>query len=277
MLSNTEVDMQNRLFSIFITLTISPALIQQLQPRYIDFRNIFAARENKSKIYNWFSFVFAAFIVEVPWSLLFGTIYYFCWYWGVGFPRGSSAAGYIWLMLMAFEVYYVSFGQAMAAVSPNAMFASLLVPTLFSFVIAFCGVLAPPQAMPHFWSSWMYCNFPLVSGELTLGLTLFHYLLEGMMAVVVHDQPIICLEHEFARFIPPQGQTCQQWAGSYIQQIGGYLQDPSNTTLCEYCQFANGDQYALSAKVASNLRLHRSMSITPIGGEIMGFSCTSDI
>jgi ABC-type multidrug transport system permease subunit len=165
MLSNTQVDMQNRLFSIFITLTISPPLIQQLQPRYIDFRNIFAARENKSKIYNWVSFVFAALVVEVPWSLLFGTIYYFCWYWGVGFPRGSSAAGYTWLMLMAFEVYYVTFGQAMAAVSPNAMFASLLVPTLFSFVIAFCGVLAPPQAMPHFWSSWMYCIAPEFEGR----------------------------------------------------------------------------------------------------------------
>lgn len=152
--------MQNRLFSIFITLTISPPLIQQLQPRYIDFRNIFSARENNSKIYNWFSFVFSAFIVEVPWSILFGTIYYCCWYWGVGFPRGTLAAGYTWLALMAFEIYYVSFGQAMAAVSPNAMFASLLVPTLFSFVIAFCGVLAPPAAMPHFWSSWMYCISP---------------------------------------------------------------------------------------------------------------------
>ena len=159
MLSDSQVDMQNRLFSIFITLTISPPLIQQLQPRYIDFRNIFSARENASKIYNWFAFVFAAFIVEVPWSLLFGTIYYNCWYWGVGFPRGTSAAGYIWLTMMAFEVYYVSFGQAMAAVSPNAMFASLLVPTLFSFVIAFCGVLSPPQAMPAFWRSWMYCTF----------------------------------------------------------------------------------------------------------------------
>jgi ATP-binding cassette subfamily G (WHITE) protein 2 (SNQ2) len=160
MLGNSTVDMQNRLFSIFLTLTIAPPLIQQLQPRYIDSRNIFAARENASKIYNWIAFVFAAFIVEVPWSLLFGTIYYFCWFWGVGFPRGPSSAGYIWLIFMAFEVYYVSFGQAMAAMSPNAMFASLLVPTLFSFVIAFCGVLAPPQAMPYFWRSWMYCMFP---------------------------------------------------------------------------------------------------------------------
>jgi hypothetical protein len=63
------------------------------------------------------------------------------------------------------------------------------------------------------------------------------------MSVVVHDQPVVCTENEFAQFIPPQGQTCQQWAGPYIQQIGGYLSDPGNTTLCQYCQYANGDQY----------------------------------
>jgi ABC-type multidrug transport system permease subunit len=78
---------------------------------------------------------------------------------------------------------------------------------------------------------------------LIAGLTPFHYLLEGMMSVVVHDQPVVCTENEFARFIPPQGQTCQQWAGPYIQQIGGYLSDPGNTTLCQYCQYANGDEY----------------------------------
>lgn len=158
MLSSNVVGMQNRLFSVFMTLTVAPPLIQQLQPRFIGFRDLFEARERPSKLYSWVIFVVAAFIVEIPWSLLFGTIYYFCWYFGVGFPRGTYATGYVWLMLMAFEVYYVSLGQMIAAISPNAMFASLMVPACFSFVIAFCGVLSPPQAMPHFWSSWMYCN-----------------------------------------------------------------------------------------------------------------------
>jgi len=34
-LGNSQVDMQSRLFSVFMTLTISPPLIQQLQPRFI--------------------------------------------------------------------------------------------------------------------------------------------------------------------------------------------------------------------------------------------------
>ena len=158
MVSSDSVGMQNRLFSIFMTLVIAPPLMQQLQPRFLAFRNLFSTRENGSKIYHWTVFVIAALIVEIPWSLLFGTIYYCCWFWGVGFPRETPVAGYIWLMLMAFEVYYVSFGQVLASASPNAMFASLLIPASFSFVVAFCGVIAPPQAMPHFWRSWIYCN-----------------------------------------------------------------------------------------------------------------------
>ena len=36
---HSTLDFQLRLFSIFMTLTISPPLIQQLQPKFLDFRN----------------------------------------------------------------------------------------------------------------------------------------------------------------------------------------------------------------------------------------------
>jgi ATP-binding cassette subfamily G (WHITE) protein 2 (SNQ2) len=157
MLSSNLVAMQNHLFSVFMAVTIAPPLMQQLQPRFLNLRTLFTVRESASKLYKWPALVVAAFIVEVPWSLLFGTIFYFCWYWGVGFPRKTSTAGYVWLMLMAFEMFFVSFGQSLAAISPNAIFASILIPAFFPFIIAFCGVLAPPQAMPYFWRSWMYC------------------------------------------------------------------------------------------------------------------------
>jgi ABC-type multidrug transport system permease subunit len=78
------------------------------------------------------------------------------------------------------------------------------------------------------------------------GLTPFHYLLEGIVSAVVHDQPVTCADKEFARLIPPPGQTCQNWMGPYMQQVGGYLRDPGNTTLCEFCRFSNGDQYVMS-------------------------------
>lgn len=80
-LGNPQLDMQSRLFSIFMTLTISPPLIQQLQPRYLNLRSIYQSREQSSKIYSWVAFTCAAVLPELPWSFLAGTIYWACWYW----------------------------------------------------------------------------------------------------------------------------------------------------------------------------------------------------
>jgi ATP-binding cassette, subfamily G (WHITE), member 2, SNQ2 len=80
-LGNSQIDMQSRLFSIFMTLTISPPLIQQLQPKYLDLRNIYMSRERNSKIYSWFAFTCAAVLPELPWSFIAGTLYWAAWYW----------------------------------------------------------------------------------------------------------------------------------------------------------------------------------------------------
>jgi ATP-binding cassette, subfamily G (WHITE), member 2, SNQ2 len=242
MLSNSVVSMQNRLFSIFMTVTISPPLMQQLQPRFIKSRRIFRARENPSKTYHWFAFVFAAIIAEMPWAFLFGTIYFCCWYFGVGFPRDATIAGYVWLMFMAFDAFYVSFGQFMAAMAPNELFAALLVPTLFSFVVAFCGVVVPAIAIPHFWRSWMYCTFHVFK-QLMKGLSPLHYYMEGTLASVIHGQKVVCAPSEFAQFFPPSGKSCADWAGQYIAEAGGYLINPNSTAICQYCPYADGDEY----------------------------------
>ncbi|OKO98316.1 Brefeldin A resistance protein [Penicillium subrubescens] len=218
-LGNSYIDMQSRLFSIFMTLTISPPLIQQLQPRYLHFRGIYESRESNSKIYSWVAFVISTILPELP-------------YWGVWFPRDSFSTGYTWMMLMLFECFYVGFGQFIAAFSPNELFASLLVPSFFTFVVSFCGVVVPYVALPHFWQSWMYW------------LTPFHYLLEGLLGVVTHNVPVRCVEREEAFFSPPPGLTCQEYAGSYAQKSGGRLRDAGNG-LCAFCQYSTGNQFGI--------------------------------
>lgn len=52
-------------------------------------------------------------------------------------------------MLMAFEVYYVGFGQAIASFSPNELLASILVPVFFLFVVSFCGIVVPFAVLPE--------------------------------------------------------------------------------------------------------------------------------
>jgi ATP-binding cassette subfamily G (WHITE) protein 2 (SNQ2) len=42
--------------------------------------------------------------------------------------------------------------------------------------------------------------------------------------------------------IPPPGQTCGAYLQDFINRIGGYVQDPSATSSCEFCPFANTDQ-----------------------------------
>ncbi|KAL4810836.1 ABC-2 type transporter-domain-containing protein, partial [Aspergillus unguis] len=238
-LGNSYIDMQSRLFSIFMTLTISPPLIQQLQPRYLHFRALYESREANSKIYNWTAFVTSAILPELPYSIIAGSVYFNCWYWGIWFPRDSFSSGYTWMMLMLFELFYVSFGQFIAAISPNELLASLLVPCFFTFIVAFCGVVVPYMALPHFWQSWMYW------------LTPFHYLLEGFLGVVVHEVPMQCVEREEAFFtIPPNSgfSSCQDYAGQFVQQATGYVRDAGNG-LCAYCLFSNGDQFATNFNV----------------------------
>ncbi|MCJ1478683.1 hypothetical protein MMC13_007364 [Lambiella insularis] len=236
-LGQSSIDMQSHLFSIFLTLTIAPPLIQQLQPKYLEFRSIFESRESNSKIYTWWAFVCGATLVEIPYSLLAGTIYMMCWWWpSFGLTRTSFEAGYTWMMLMLFELWFVSFGQAIASFSPNDLLASLLVPIFFLFVVSFCGILVPYVTLPHFWQSWMYQVTP------------FHYLLEGFLGVATHDVQVVCQPQEFARFSAPPGETCQSYAGPYIAQAGGYIQTGAGG-ICEFCQYATGDQFAAGFNV----------------------------
>ena len=114
---------------------------------------------------------------------------------------------------MLFELYYVSFGQAIA-----------------SFIISFAGIVVPFAGLPSFWRVWMYW------------LTPFHYLLEGFLAVAVHELPVFCAETEFARFAPPQGVACEVYTREFVAQVGGYVQTGVDG-LCEFCQYRSGDEF----------------------------------
>lgn len=137
-LGNSQIDMQSRLFSTFMTLTISPPLIQQLQPRFLEARSIFESRESNSKIYSWIAFTTATILSEIPYRIIAGTVYWACWYFPPNFPRDSYTSASVWAFVIVFELFYLGFGQAIASFSPNELLASLLVPIFF------------------FWQSWMY-------------------------------------------------------------------------------------------------------------------------
>lgn len=79
-------------------------------------------------------------------------------------------------------------------------------------------------------------------------LSPFHYLLEGMLALVTNGVPVRCETSELAKFSAPPGQTCQSYAGPYAQQAGGYV-TTIDGGLCGFCQYRDGNQFAASFSV----------------------------
>ncbi|WFD00123.1 hypothetical protein MYAM1_002869 [Malassezia yamatoensis] len=232
--------LQNKLFATFMSLVLSTSLSQQLQPVFIDYRTLFEAREKPSKLYSWPVMVTSLILVEIPWNILGGTIFWVPWYFMVRFGDEGTRAGYSWGLYMLFQLYFATFAQAVAAISANGMVASILFSTLFSFVIVFCGVVQPPSQMPAFWRTWMYHLSP------------FTYIVEGQLGNAIHDKPVICSEHELNTIIPPKGQTCDSYlqpisyplnvtppAGS--KTVGYYLSNADGT--CGFCSMRNGEDY----------------------------------
>jgi ATP-binding cassette subfamily G (WHITE) protein 2 (SNQ2) len=234
MLGNSLIDMQSRLFAVFMTLIIAPPLMQQLQPRFLEARNLYASRESKAKIYSWVAFVTGAVVSEIPYRILAGSLYWVCWYFGIGFPRGDAAPFKAWLLVVLYELFYLGLGQGIAAFSPSVALASFFIPLFFMFVISFCGIAVPFFALPSFWK-WMYRVTP------------FTYFLEAMLGLVIHKVPVRCARDELAIVFPPPNTTCDQYMSTFISQAGGYVQTLRDGTsqdgACGFCAVADGDQF----------------------------------
>ena len=245
----STASLQNKLFATFMSLVLSTSLSQQLQPEFIDQRSLFEVRERPSKMYSWVVFLIAQAVVEIPWNFLGGTLFWIPWYYMVQFGRESTRAGYSWGFYMLFQLYYSSFAQAVATISPNAMIASMLFATLFSFVIVFCGVVQPPPQLPYFWRKWMFRLSP------------FTWIVEGMMGNVIHDQPVQCESKEFNVLYPPSGMSCDDYLGDFSwtfdkappeSRTGYYEQGPNGT--CRYCVMRHGEDYLQSILLDSSHR-----------------------
>ena len=92
---------------------------------------------------------------------------FFCWYWTIGFP--TDRGGYTYLTLgVLFPTYYTTIGQAAAAMSPTVEIAGILFSFLFSFVLAFDGVVQPFSQLG--WWQWVYRVSP------------YTYLTEGLVS-----------------------------------------------------------------------------------------------
>jgi ATP-binding cassette subfamily G (WHITE) protein 2 (SNQ2) len=223
---------QNKLFSIFLATVLAVPITQQLQSVYIDIRSIYEIRERPSRMYSWTALATSQILVEIPWNILCSSLFFVCWYWTVGFA--TDRAGYTYLMYgIVFPLYYTTVAEAVGAMAPNAVIASLLFSTVFSFVVIFNGVLQPFHALG--WWKWMYRVSP------------FTYLVEGLLGQAIGGQLINCASDELVPINPPSGLSCAAYMDPFISFAGGYLTNPDATSQCLYCPYRTTDQFMFSS------------------------------
>jgi len=232
LLGSRYADLQARVFTIFVFIFVAPGVIAQTQPKFIANRDVFEAREKKAMIYSWKAFIFGEIVAEAPYLLVCAILYWLCWYLPVGFDLSPGVAGPIVIFMILYQPLYTGLGQFIAAYAPNPTVASLVNPFIISILVIFCGVLAPFQSIPVWWRDWLYYINP------------FTFMVGGIVAFALRDVVVICSTDELARFAPPAGQTCGDYMASFLSQVNaGYVVDPSSTTECGYCPYANGTEY----------------------------------
>ncbi|KAI0043049.1 hypothetical protein FA95DRAFT_1631947 [Auriscalpium vulgare] len=219
---------QNKIFAVFMSTILSAPLSNQIQVPFIITRRVYEIRERPSRMYSWTAFVTAQFLAELPLNIIGSSVYFLIWFWLVSFP--GSRAGFTYLALgIAYPFYYTSLAQAVAAMSPNPEIAALLFSFLFSFVITFNGVLQPYVHLG--WWQWMYRLSP------------YTYLVEGLVGQAVGNSQVVCSAIELITIIPPSGQTCGQYLGTYMQNFGGYVVDASATASCQFCTISSTNTF----------------------------------
>lgn len=229
-LDNTLQSLQYRVFAIFFTSILPALVLAQIEPQYIMARMVHI-REASSKMYSSTIFAFGQFLAEMPYSLGCAVAFFLLLYYGVGFPHASTRAGYFFLMVLFTEIYAVTLGQCVAALTPSINVAALFNPFLLVLFTTFCGVTAPYPSLPYFWRSWMYWLDP------------FTWLISGLVTTGLYNVPVQCRESEFNIFSPPGGTTCGDYAGAFATAVGGYINNPTSTASCQFCQYSVGQSF----------------------------------
>ncbi|KAK1834136.1 ABC-2 type transporter-domain-containing protein [Podospora conica] len=229
-LDHSRESLQYKVFVMF-QVTVLPALvISQIELRYHMGRALFF-REQSSKMYSSFVFTASMVLAEMPYSLLCAVAFFLPLYYMPGLQPESSRAGYQFLMVLITEVFSVTMGQALSALTPSLFISSQFDPFIMITFALFCGVTIPKPQMPGFWRAWLHELDP------------FTRLISGMVTTALHGLPVVCEERELQRFAAPQGMDCGAYMAPFFERGGpGYLVGNA-TSSCEYCAFKEGDQF----------------------------------
>ncbi|TVY47802.1 Protein SNQ2 [Lachnellula occidentalis] len=235
-------DLQLDLFAVFNFIFVAPGVMNQLQPLFIERRDIYEVREKKSKMYSWVAFTTGLIVSEFPYLCVCAVLYFAGWYYTIGFPTDSNKSGAVFFVMLMYEFIYTGIGQAIAAYAPNAVFASLANPLFLGTLVSFCGVLVPYGQIQVFWRYWIYWLNP------------YTYLMDSILTFGMFDKKVTCKTSEYAVFDTPNNQTCGTYLQNYTSAAGAgartYLANPDATAACQVCQYRYGSDYLATINIA---------------------------
>ncbi|KAL1625652.1 ATP-binding cassette transporter snq2 [Diplodia seriata] len=229
-LDDSRASLQYRVFVIF-QVTVLPALIlAQIEPKYAISRMI-SFREQSSKAYKTFPFALSMVLAEMPYSILCAVGFFLPLYYIPGFQSDSSRAGYQFFMILITEIFSVTLGQLIAAITPDPFISAHVNPFVIIVFALFCGVTIPKPQIPKFWRAWLYQLDP------------FTRLIGGMLVTELADRKVECTSVELNRFSAPAGQMCGDYMQGFFLNGGpGYIVN-NQTSECEYCAYRVGDEF----------------------------------
>jgi ABC-type multidrug transport system ATPase subunit len=106
MINDPPNGLQLRLFTTFSFIFVAPGTISQLQPLFINRRDIYETREKKSKTYHWAPFVTGLVVSELPYLVVCAVMYFVCWYFTAGLPGAAQHAGGTFLVVIRSRCHY---------------------------------------------------------------------------------------------------------------------------------------------------------------------------
>ncbi len=227
---------QNEIFAVFLLMTIFTNLDQQIIPQFAAYRSVYEIREGPSRMYSWTVFLLANYIVEMVWETFMAVILFVCWYYPIGMQRNGrpthdvhERAGIVFLFVWSFMQFTLSLSYLVAAGIKSSATAVNIAQLLYSLSLIFCGVLAKPSVLPHFWK-FMYRATPLT------------YYTSGLISATLGEVPVYCSAAEQIPILLPTTnsttavmQACENYLQEFISEHGGTLLPSSSDGMCLYC------------------------------------------
>ncbi|KAI9264255.1 ABC-2 type transporter-domain-containing protein [Phascolomyces articulosus] len=231
-LSNTVSDLQNRSFVMLATLLMADTLILAGQPKFLTER-LYFRREYASRFYGWIPFAASFVVVEIIYGLFFAAFFLCSIYWSAGLVNVSEAVGFFYIMLFSCIVWSAILGFIIASLGEHEIMAAVLNTLVMVILILFAGLMQPPDAMPNFYSAWLYWINP------------FHYYTEGLLVNEMKHLTVECKPKDLIQFMAPLSQTCGDYMSNFFALDGtGYIANPDAVgTICQYCPYKSGKEF----------------------------------